>query len=84
MIAPAQRFAPPKELPDALDAIGYPGWDQRACRALIRAMRADGAPIMRKKYARPADAAAWLVAHPNWSPYALAVEAKSTGLFAAP
>ena len=84
MIAPAQRFAAPKELPDALDAIGYPGWDQRACRALIRAMRVDGAPIMRKKYARPADAAAWLVAHPNWTPYALAVEAKSTGLFAAP
>ncbi len=84
MIAPAQRFSAPKELPDALDALGYPGWDQRACRALIRAMRADGAPIMRKKYARPADAATWLVAHPNWSPYALAVEAKSTGLFAAP
>ena len=84
MIAPAQRFAAPKELPDALDAIGYPGWDQRACRALIRAMRVDGAPIMRKKYARPADAAAWLVAHPNWTPYALAVGAKSTGLFAAP
>jgi hypothetical protein len=83
MIAPAQRFHAPKELPDALDAIGFPGFDHRACLALIRAMRADGAPIMRKKYARPAEAAAWLVAHPNWSPYAMSAESKSTGLFTA-
>jgi hypothetical protein len=81
MIAPAQRFAAPKELPDALDALGFPGFDQRACRVLIRDMRLSGAPVMRKKYARPADAATWLVAHPNWSPYALSPESKSTGLF---
>ena len=63
------KFLTPKELPDALDAIGCTGWNLRACRMLVRAMLADGAPIMRKKYARPTDAAAWLIAHPKWRPF---------------
>jgi hypothetical protein len=77
-----QRFAAPKELPDLLNAQGFPGFDQRACREIIKAMRDDGAPVMRKKYARPADVCAWLVAHPNWTPYAIRPSAQATGLFA--
>jgi hypothetical protein len=66
-----EKFLSPKELPDALDAIGCAGWDQRACRVLVRSMRADGAPIMRNKYARASDAGAWLLANPTWRPYGL-------------
>ena len=65
-----EKFLTPKELPDALDAIGCTGFNQRACRMLVRAMLDSGAPIMRKKYARPTDAAAWLIAHPSWRPWA--------------
>jgi hypothetical protein len=32
-------------------------------------MRLSGAPIMRHKYARASDAAAWLLAHPTWRPH---------------
>ena len=64
-----EKFLAPKELPDALAALGCADLNHRACMVLIRAMRADKAPIMRKKYARASDAAAWLLAHPTWSPH---------------
>jgi hypothetical protein len=64
-----ERFLSPKELPDALAAIGCADFNHRACMVLVRAMRADGAPIMRHKYARASDAAAWLLAHPTWRPH---------------
>lgn len=64
-----EDYLPPKELSDALAAQGLPGWDLRACRRLVVAMRADGAAVVRRKYVRASAAAEWLIAHPDWTPY---------------
>jgi hypothetical protein len=64
-----EKFLSPKELVDALEALGFAGLGHRACMVLVRAMRDDKAPIFRHKYARPSDAAAWLLAHPTWRPH---------------
>jgi hypothetical protein len=66
-----EKFLAPKELPDALAAIGCADLNHRACMMLVSAMRADGAPLMRHKYTRATDAAAWLLANPKWRPFAL-------------
>jgi hypothetical protein len=66
-----EDYLPPKELPDALAGRGLPGWNLRSCRVLVSAMRDSGAPVVRKKYIRASDAAAWLLSHPEWSPYAV-------------
>lgn len=66
----AEPYLPPKELGDALAALGVPGFEIRACRKLVRAMREAGAPVVRKKYTRASDASAWLTAHPTWRPFA--------------
>jgi hypothetical protein len=65
----AERYCPPQELPDALAALGCPGWEVRACRELVKAMRRDGGRVMRKKWVRPSEAAAWLLANPEWCPF---------------
>lgn len=64
-----EPYLPPKELADALEHQGIVGFDARACRQLLRVLRADGVAIVRRKYVRASDAAAWLVAHPDWTPY---------------
>jgi hypothetical protein len=72
MIAPAAKpepYLPPKELGDALVSQGIQGFDLRACRRLVNAVRADGVPVVRRKYVRASDAARWLIDHPDWSPF---------------
>ena len=65
----AEPYLPPKELGDALSALGVPGFDQRACRKLVRGMRESGAPVVRGKYVRASDAAIWLRERPTWRPF---------------
>jgi hypothetical protein len=64
-----EPYLPPKELPDALCALGITGFNLRACRSLVRAMKDGGAPVVRQKFVRASDAAAFLAANSNWSPY---------------
>lgn len=77
-----EPFLPPKELGDALAALGHVGFDLIHSRKLVRAARAAGYPIARKKYIRASDAAAFLVAHPDWSPYSK--KSSPAGLFSLP
>lgn len=69
LIPHTERFTPPKELPDQLEALGISGFDHKTCRILVKAMRGSGYPMMRKKYVKPVDAVKWLVANPMWAPY---------------
>lgn len=85
MSTPAHRiepFLPPKELGDALAALGHPGYGQRACRRLVRAAKSDGFPVARRKYIRASDAAAFLVKFPDWEPFSK--KTPPAGLFSLP
>lgn len=78
LIPKSQRFTPPKELPDELEALGVVGFDHKTCRLLVNAIRkAGGVDMVRKKYVKPVDAVKWLVANPGWSPYGNAVDDKN-------
>ena len=65
-----EPFLPPKELPDALAAIGLPGYSLRACYRLVHALKADGVAVVRGKYVRASDVLAFLVRRPGWQPFA--------------
>lgn len=80
--AKPEPFLPPKELGDALASLGHVGYDLIPCRKLVRAARSAGYPVARKKYIRASDAAAFLVAHPDWSPYSK--KTPPAGLFSLP
>ena len=64
-----EPFLGAKELPDALLALGIgrirSAWD---ARRLIKAMRETGAPVACRYTVRATDAAAWILAHGEWSP----------------
>lgn len=81
MTTKPEPYLPPKELGDALVSQGIHGFDQRACRKLVNAAKASGIPVVRRKYARASDCAAWLLAHPDWSPYT--AKPPSAGVLAA-
>jgi hypothetical protein len=69
MTSKPEPFVPPKELGEALAAHGILGFRQRACWPLVRAVKADGVPVVRGKFVRASEAAAWLLAHPDWKPF---------------
>ncbi len=74
-----QRFASPAEVAAWFNATGilrgrsrlmkHHVWQPRAVHKLRRAMLADGMPVARRLYIRPADAVAWLAANPRWKPF---------------
>lgn len=78
-----ERFIGAKELPGALFALGIERvkseWD---ARRLIKSMRETGAPVVCRYTVRASDAAAWLISHGEWSPWA--PHRRSAGLFSLP
>jgi|GEM_PF-1812629 len=76
----AQRFLYPKELSQALTGYGVRELGERACRLLVREMKRDKFPVQQRTQARPIDAAAWLLSHPDWCPFPRRPPNKSRGL----
>lgn len=59
-----------KQLPAALAGAGFPGFTYKAALRLIAAMRAQpGAGVIRRHFVGAEQAAAWLRAHPDWTPF---------------
>lgn len=70
LLASSEAFLSACELPDALATMGVRGYDERACRSLIKAIRASGTPgVINRRLVRASTAAAWLIANPDWTPY---------------
>jgi len=76
----AQRFLYPKELSQALTGYGIRELGERACRRLVHEMKRDKFPVQARTQARPIDAAAWLLAHPDWCPFPRRPPSKARGL----
>lgn len=82
-VAKPEPFIGSKQLPDALTAAGIHRVKcEWSARRLIKAMRDDGAPVACRYTVRATDAAAWILAHPHWSPYS--TRATPAGLFSLP
>jgi len=76
----AQRFLYPKELSQALTGYGIRELGERACRRLVHEMKRDKFPVQQRTQARPLDAAAWLLSHPDWCPFPRRPPNKARGL----
>lgn len=78
-----EPFLGAKELPDALVALGITRVRcQWSARRLIKAMRETGAPVACRYTVRATDAAAWIIAHAEWSPRS--AHRRAAGLFSLP
>jgi hypothetical protein len=67
-----EPFIGAKELPDALLFLGVRRVRKEwAAQRLIKAMRESGAPVACRYTVRASDAAAWILEHPQWSPYSM-------------
>ena len=82
-VAKPEPFLGAKELPDALQALGIRRvrceW---SARRLINSIRDEGGPVACRYTVRASDAAAWIIAHPQWSPRS--VQRRDAGLFSLP
>jgi len=75
-----QKFLYPKELSQALTGYGIRELGERACRRLVREMKRSHLPVCGRTQARVIDAAAWLLAHPDWCPFPRRPPNKARGL----
>jgi len=67
---PAEKFLYPKELALELEhRYGISGLGARACRRLVRELKAERVATLRKTQCRATDAAAWILSHPDWCPF---------------
>jgi hypothetical protein len=75
-----EPFLGAKQLPDALLALGIGRVKcEWSARRLIKAMRETGAPVACRYTVRATDAAAWIIAHSDWSPRS--AQRRAAGLF---
>jgi len=77
---PAEKFLYPKELALELEhRYGISGLGARACRRLVRELKRDKVPTLRKTQCRATEAAEWILSHPDWFPFPRKPPNKSRG-----
>jgi hypothetical protein len=71
-ITKPESFVTPKQLGDALEALGVIPYRYKGCRRLIKAMRLGGYQVIRGNSVRATDAQAFLMNNPDWRAFSKA------------
>jgi hypothetical protein len=61
-----EPFVSPKQLGDALEALGVSPYQLHGCRRLVRSMRKAGYQVIRGYSVRATDAHDFLIKNPDW------------------